>query len=211
VLVSHKYRFIFIKTVKTAGTSIEVDLSKMMGSGDIVTKIFPSEEGHVPRNYILNGIELYNHMPATEVRKLIGESIFNSYLKFCVEREPVDKCISHYSMRKNSSFHNKNMADLTWNQYVENGSFPVDCRKYTDTSGNLVVDRILHYENLNMELRELMGELGVPFDGLKALAKSQFRDNAISAKNVDYKHKVAIYAAFSESLPFTGYTLAGQG
>ena len=41
--ISHKYNFIFIKTLKTAGTSLEIYLSQMCGNGDIVTPIEPSE------------------------------------------------------------------------------------------------------------------------------------------------------------------------
>lgn len=51
MLLSYKYKFIFIKTTKTAGTSLEVNLSQLMDSQDIVTPVYPPYEGHIPRNY----------------------------------------------------------------------------------------------------------------------------------------------------------------
>lgn len=37
MLLSHKYKFIFIKTKKVAGTSVEIALSKYLGEKDIIT------------------------------------------------------------------------------------------------------------------------------------------------------------------------------
>jgi hypothetical protein len=50
MIISHKYKFIFIKTCKTAGSSIEVYLSKFCGEDDIVTPIKKSENTHYPKN-----------------------------------------------------------------------------------------------------------------------------------------------------------------
>ena len=44
MIVSHKNKFIFLKTRKTAGSSIEIALSKHCGPEDIITQIAPSEE-----------------------------------------------------------------------------------------------------------------------------------------------------------------------
>ena len=50
MIISHKYKFIFIKTRKTAGTTIEYNLSKYLGHNDIIT---PSKQAnYLAQNYI---------------------------------------------------------------------------------------------------------------------------------------------------------------
>jgi len=51
MVISHQHRFIFIKTAKTAGTSIEAFLSRHCGAEDVFTPTRPPVEGHQPRNW----------------------------------------------------------------------------------------------------------------------------------------------------------------
>lgn len=205
-IISFDYNFIFIKTAKTAGTSIEADLSQRIGLRDIVTPIRPKVDGHVCRNYQdASGKQLfYNHMPAIEIRQLIGEEKFNSMYKFCVEREPVRKCISYYHMQQNSSLHNKTGRIISWEEYCSSGSFPIDHLKYLQfNSGktHILVDEVLQYEKLDVELPNLLEKVGIRNFVLKTRAKSEYsKRTLIREEDVTITQREKIYRAFSGGL-----------
>ena len=108
MIVSHKYKFIFIKTKKTAGTSLEILLSKFCGDSDIITPISEEDEAireqrgyKTAQNYKVElesgeTVELYSHASAELIKKAVGEEIWASYYKFCFERNPWEKIISFY-------------------------------------------------------------------------------------------------------------------
>jgi hypothetical protein len=60
MIISHEHKFIFIKTKKTAGTSIELALSQLCGPDDIIPPTTESDEtlrvpGSEPRNWRKHG------------------------------------------------------------------------------------------------------------------------------------------------------------
>jgi hypothetical protein len=66
--------------------------------------------------------------------------------------------------------------EMSLEEYFENGDFCSDYEKYTDTCGELLVDRIVKYESLVEELGEVFSFLGIPFEGsLGVRAKSVSR------------------------------------
>ena len=227
MIISHKYKFIFIKTAKTAGTSIEVFLSKQCGPTDIVTPIAPPVEGHRPRNYLgfINPIpeilgrphkvlsalrhsitsreRFYNHMPAYEVRNRVPPDVWNSYFKFCVERNPWDKVLSHYHM------HNaREGGSLSLDEYLARGRFPINYFRYTDRSGKkILVDRVLRYENLLTDLSEVFSQLRIPFHGtLGVKAKSEYRTDRTPYRMVfnDEQRRI-VENAFAKEIELHGY------
>jgi len=169
MIISHKHKFIFVKTVKTAGTSIEIFLSQHCGPLDVVTPIIPHVEPHSARNY--EGY--YNHMPAHEIRDRIGLDIWNSYFKFCVERNPWEKTLSYYYMK---NFRENN--GLTFDRYLAGKEFPINFPKYTEpgSPNKIIVNRVLYYEHLMEQLGQVFQKLGIPFQGsLGVNAKSEYR------------------------------------
>ena len=227
MIISHKYKFIFVKTFKTAGTSIEVYLSQHCGGEDIVTPIFPHVEPHTPRNHTgffnpipeltltrgsgMRGLlhdfrrrrKFYNHIPAWVVRARIPEKIWKNYFKFCVERNPWDKTLSHYSMAK-SRFGDS----LPFDEYLSRRHFPICYPLYTDLkTGKIIVDRVVRYENLLGELGDIFGQLGIPFDGsLHVKAKSEYREDRRSIQEVyTEEQKHIIQEAFSWEIRTHGY------
>jgi hypothetical protein len=227
MILSHKYKFIFIKTAKTAGTSIEGFLSKHCGPKDIVTPIAPTVEGHHPRNYegfinpvpeilerprklfsvlrhaITSRDKFYNHMPAREVRNRVPADVWNSYFKFCVERNPWDKVLSHYHMHAA-----REGGSLSLDEYLARGRFPINYFRYTDRSGTkIIVDRILCYENLVAELSEVFSQLKIPFGGtLGVTAKSEFRSDRRPYQEVfnDEQRRI-VEKAFAKEIKLHGY------
>jgi hypothetical protein len=227
MIISHKHKFVFIKTAKTAGTSIEVFLSKHCSPQDIVTPIFPPVEGHQPRNYegFINPIpeilerpgkffstlrpsftsreKFYNHMPAYEVRNRLPADAWNTYFKFCVERNPWEKVLSHYHMhaaRKGGS--------LSLDEYLARGRFPINFFRYSDRSGSrIIIDRVLRYENLLPELSEVFAQLHIPFQGtLGIAAKSEYRSDRRPYQEVfnDEQQRI-VEKAFAKEIELHGY------
>lgn len=51
MIISHKHRFISVKTRKTAGTSLQQALNRICGSEDIVSPTGIDDPTYKPRNY----------------------------------------------------------------------------------------------------------------------------------------------------------------
>ncbi len=227
MIISHKYRFIFIKTVKTAGTSIEVFLSQHCGIDDVLTPIWPTVETHFARNYkglanplpvlwnnrgrkilftlkdVLMGYKFYNHIPARIVKKRTPGSIWDSYFKFCVERNPWDKTLSHYHM-----VNARKRGRLTLDEYLEKGMFCINYPLYTDAHKRMLVDKVIRYESLLDGLREVFGQLAIPFEGtLGVIAKSEFRKDRRPYQQIfTSEQRSIIHRAFADEIEMHGYT-----
>jgi hypothetical protein len=186
MILSHKYRFIFLKTAKTGGTSTELALSPVCGPDDILAPLSRPEEkkrkGSPARNYALGigklGIRLpgefrhhfaqfygyYNHMPAWQVRRMAGEEVWNRSFRFTIERNPWDRQVSFYYWRTRHSKPQPDFRTFLLSRRHRGKAFRGARMKnwWTYTiNDEIVVDRVIRYENLEAELEEVCRHLGI--------------------------------------------------
>jgi hypothetical protein len=197
MIISHEHKFIFIKTKKTAGTSIEIALSKICGKNDILTGINEEDEQlrwkhykrraqnfDIPFKYYSikdwlrlllkrNKKKYYNHMPASLVKKNVSKEIWDSYYKFCFERHPLDKVYSHYWWRGGDEKYGNLEAYFSEEDYkVIQGSM-----LYRNTKGEILIDDIYQLENINEAITIISKKLSLNEKDQLSLLNNQSKSN----------------------------------
>ena len=91
VLVSHRYKFIYIKNYKVAGTSVEAFFSQFCINPYSKYIYNVTHYQHRDAYGIIGSTgsnvendKWYNHMNALKIRNNLGFNTFNNYIKFCV-------------------------------------------------------------------------------------------------------------------------------
>lgn len=236
MLVSNQHRFIFLSNRKTASTSIEIALSYLCRDGDIVTPFSADEQirrelGLVrPQNYIpwrnklhylrfaglipvlrhrlgpiRKKIGYHSHMTASEALKYLTRDTWSSYFKFCFVRNPWDRVLSqyHWVTRTESIKH-----DL--DEFLDRPCVPLLARQslslYT-IDGQVAVDRICKYEDLDSELLYLFSRFGGTPPPPLPRAKSTYRDDRRPYRDVFTPSQAdKIASIFATEIDITGYS-----
>jgi len=243
MIISHKYKFIFLKTQKTAGTSIEIFLSQHCGKDDIITPItredkdIRKEQNISPQNYLnsklsskifllikntskplhpflkkssyLQSLKIsnklfFNHMPGHEVREKIDKEKWNSYYKFCFERNPWDKTVSNYFWNKKGG----EFDELLFDDYINTRKY-LNCYNYPiyTHQDRVIVDFIGKYENLKDDLLKVCNKIGIDFDGELPKTKSKYRPKHHHySYYYNKKNRELIQNTFKKEIELHGYT-----
>ena len=210
MIISARHNFVFVKTRKTAGTSIEVFLASCIEPSAVATPINPPEDGHQARNYLADpssqgsALRFWNHMPAWQIRDELCAEAWETYRTFCVERNPWDQVISAYSMLRR-----RGNPDLSWEDYLASGDFFLNHQLYTepDDPSKIIVDDVVLYEELSDGLRQIFADVAIRFEGdLGVRAKGDYRTDRRHYRNWYSEDQAALVAAaFANEISLFGY------
>ena len=172
MIVNHKYKFIFIKSFKTAGTSLEIALSKFCNKNDIITSIV--EEDEIIRKKLdflgpRNNEDFQEHISALEIKKKLKKDIFNNYFKFVTIRNPYEQIKSAFywhneSKKKEKKFFIFKKRPKNFDNFFKikgRHIFEDEFNRYTE-NGKVLVDFFIRYENLENDLNKITNILKLP-------------------------------------------------
>ncbi|MEE9438644.1 MAG: sulfotransferase family 2 domain-containing protein [Saprospiraceae bacterium] len=219
MIVSHKHKFIFIKTHKTAGTSLQIALSKHCGEKDIISKLYKGDTIHLleanGKDFQNTSVPLlkYNrrdwfqylfrsrkqhfteHNAISYLKRWLGNEVWNNYYKFCVERDPFEKIVSYYYWRTRD-------IKMSFDTFLDKHLYGLsDFHIYSDNQ-IVGVDKVYKYGDLDNVIAKLEHKFNFDIDMENIKAKSTYspKNNKLDKANMTDKQKTMILNEFSNEI-----------
>jgi hypothetical protein len=199
MIISHEHKFIFLKTKKTAGTSIELALSELCGPDDIIAPLTKIDEAlrasaRGAQNWRLHGwwqsprpfwqrrffkfaaedYGFYNHMPAEQAKTLFNDDrAWRSYFKFAFDRNPWDRQVSAYHFRYRGKDRPPSFSCfLDRDRRARLNNYEI-----YSLDGAPCVDFLGRFETLEEDFQRALSQIGLKFEHALPRAKSGIRRN----------------------------------
>lgn len=221
MLVSHRHQFIYTKTKKTAGTSVEIyfeDACLPLSHG--LERLGPTETIITPSGIIGHRGRTvdhmwFNHMSAKLILEYIGTETWNRYFKFCVIRNPFDKIVSFWwgnmGPDNRQYYKDKDFSAIKRDflaQLGEIASLIVDRDTYL-IDGSVCVDFFIRHERLLEGLSHVCQKIEYPFRPEKL---GQYKTNRRQSNRrfTDYYDNAAVNivkSLFSWELEYFNYDI----
>jgi len=223
MIVSYSRNFIFIKTKKTASSTVEAVLEAGCVPGDIVTKypggVMPDtgaasadnvsgryddddtvrpEKGRKDRN------EFYNHMSAKEAIEKIDPDFWTSALKITVERHPYEKAVSQAFYRLNKHNNRNEPPDVYFHRVIRAGKYSsFDMWSVDD---KVVVDEIMKQETLQADMERIGAKLGIPIPAVLPVLKHKTRPDPRPASEIlNQQQRLLVFKRCRREFEILGY------
>ena len=187
MITSHRHKFIFIKTRKTAGSTLESILFPYLGEDDICT------------GSAFDGTPSLNLQLGTSGHKV--PEILDNYFVFSIERNPWDKVVSSYYWTKHTK---PNFSNVSFEEYILNSKdkLPRDWNKYQNCN------KVYRYEEMLYMYKDLSERFGLDID-LEIIKTTKKKSGIRKIKNYKEVHttktKKAVEELFSKEIALFGY------
>lgn len=205
MIISHKHRFVFVKTRKTAGTSIELSISRYCGPDDLIGKVRESDElmrgpGPGPQHHDrrararefrpADARELARlrwprravvraHTTAAHAQRLLGAETWERYVTFCVTRNPWDYVVSRLFWER----HRHDDPTITVDQVLARWDPAWNWSAYT-VNDEVIVDHVIDMGDMVPGVTRVLAQCGIEFDGWLPKAKADTGRNGAKATDV---------------------------
>lgn len=223
-MISHRYRCLFIHIPKCAGTSIEHVLGHFDGHegragqdhrsirmvcqpGPRVSEIFQQEN---LKDFIRRIREQYRKHANPENGVMPSEDEYNSYYKFTIVRNPVERAYSWYKNALRDPIHQKNYGidpndsfDQFMRKFAGKGFLRPQTYWLKDYSGAIPMDFIGKFENLSKDYEIICKELGIKDFHLPHKIEGQTsKEKKIEDRTIEFINRF-----YAEDFERFGYTL----
>jgi hypothetical protein len=191
MLLSHRYRFLFVHIAKTGGTSVRGALQSYRWRDPYYLPQFIASKlsGLVHHEF---AIKLPRHCKAITAQEMLPREFYDSLFKFAFVRNPWDLQVSSYHHIKRERPHllepNESFAEFLrrkldperpWQYHIDTSITP-QTDYLIDLHGNLIVDFIGRYESLKADFDTVCDHIGIPRKELphkrKATVRTRYRE-----------------------------------
>ena len=178
MIVCHTHKFILLKPMKTAGTSIQYFLSKFCEPTDVITPITPVEDSSFKPQNAYPVSKIYSHMPLYRIYKGFTYERLKDYRVICSTRNTWDRVASHYNMRKQRgkvrvSFERWITRSVNRRIPRHNNDFkgcsdlPHMLYTFASYRGQVTVTDWIHQESIEDDLLKVCDSLGLDTTGME--------------------------------------------
>lgn len=215
MLISNKYKFLFVHIAKTGGTSVRATLERYRRRDPYyVPQFICSRISHLTGHRI--GAKIPRHAKAIAAYEMLPRELYNSLFKFVFVRNPWDLQVSSFHHIRRERPHLMAGIDdfetfLRWKldpqrpyQFHIDTSIERQSDYLIDLHGNIIVDFIGKYENLEEDFRQVCERIGVRAP--KLAHKRQAKDRSSYQKYYTDETAALVSDYFRRDIEMFGYS-----
>lgn len=164
MLISYNKKFIYYHLYKVAGTSIRSALRPYCGKKQIMLQNYNYAAGIIGLPKVKRPLYEF-HPRLIDVKRFLGNEIYDSFYKFSFVRDPLDwqKSLYFFTL-KNARHHQHNLVrNKTFEEYMRwriDNDFKLQS-DYLFENDVCLVDKIGKFENLSNDMSDICRTIGV--------------------------------------------------